>query len=141
MDRGLFWYKGKQIGAIEFQAFCKELQNSLANSPSVAVKTHDPILINAALISCRSLKKPLFLLHEYLSPSDIEYLLDLMKPGVLLGGESDSPTLEQSSKAEKREPMLCIPTSGTTGRPKLAFHEWEKVEKPSQRVGERLKGR
>jgi acyl-coenzyme A synthetase/AMP-(fatty) acid ligase len=109
----------------------------------VAIATDDPLLLAGTILLAREARGGLVLVRGG-APFE-KVLLPCAACGVtvLVGGTLARPRIEPLPGAGNRPPgggFLGIFTSGTSGEPKLALHDWDRIEAPASRVPRRLRG-
>lgn len=126
-----------------FFADLTRVQETCSDSNRIAVRSHSMRNIGLVLIAARNLGKVLFACPRAMGDAEVASLvrdheIDLIftdGPGASL---TTDRIVTQDSAPILPGGRLILFSSGTTGRPKLAEHRWEAVQRASSFVGERL---
>lgn len=122
-----------------WQELIKRVGNTWSGQ-AIAVQSEDPLLVAGLLAKAFTERRELILVHSDL-PAEIISEIPTLKDFSSLEGTLTSPRLTVGSQNYQGQPRLGVLTSGTTGVPKLVWHDWDKVSAAAKQVPTRLHGK
>ena len=136
----LFFHRGHPIKQIAFQALVRQLASQLSIDAKFGAHTVDPILLNAALNLASENRLSMVLIPESCAAADAQALAEENNCRFILVGTRDSFHVKLTSIGglKVEDPFLGVFTSGTSGVPKLVYHDWDRIQLASKKVPERL---
>jgi o-succinylbenzoate---CoA ligase len=112
----------------EYQVVAEEVYSQLSGDipKKVIICEREPWRFLASFVGVCAAKSHVFLCNPDWGEKEWEYVLDLVQPNLVLGNINYSvKSVSQSSTFHDSEPLIMIPTGGSSGNIKFAVHTWE----------------
>lgn len=123
-DAPLFLQGAERATRADIRRLSTELESSLRQGgvTRLLVQSDQPVRILSAIDAATRMSADLWIAHTDLAPSTIDDIVREHGIGAILASDSERATDIPPSPASSR---ICLMTSGTTGRPKLASYAQE----------------
>ena len=120
-----------------------ELERELARHRRIGLQVESLALLYGVLESCAARPAELVLFHASFTPEQVMALAARHDVSLVVREDEGEPveTIVRGAAPDSRaEGWLGVFTSGTSGEPKLAIHDWSAIGRPAAHVPERLRG-
>lgn len=137
-----YWHRGVGQTFAEATRLAAQWSEELGGQARIAVRTADPLLLNAVIRVAARAETFLVACPQHLPDAELDVLAgELSLESVITGTAADHVHRRYPSRGARDERGIAVFTSGTTGRPKVAIHDWTRIQKPAQAVPRQLHGR
>jgi acyl-coenzyme A synthetase/AMP-(fatty) acid ligase len=119
------------------------LTSTLGPHHRVGAQVESLALLHGLLESAATRSTQLVLLHSHFTPERVLELAARHELTALVQEEAGAPRIDPLMAREPNGDeagWLGIFTSGTSGEPKLAIHDWQAIGRPADHVPDRLRG-
>jgi acyl-coenzyme A synthetase/AMP-(fatty) acid ligase len=141
----LFLIGERPISRSQFDSLIERFTPVFSRHRRILIHSDDPLEQNLALVLSRNLKRELFLCHSYFDSERVQTVSDSYQVDLLLREgwlDNAGGTIGEFDPAsETSGGSLYVFTSGTTGEPKIARHEWSTIQHSAAYVDELLSHR
>jgi len=141
----LFIIGERLVTRAEFNSLIIKFRSLFSKHKRIMIHSDNPLEQNLALILCRDLKRQLFLCHSFFDKTQVQALSDSYDIDLVLSDgwldESDGTIQESDITVTDEDSGIFVFTSGTTGKAKIAQHEWSSIEYSSGYINEYLSRR
>lgn len=108
---------------------------------SMGICSDDSALLAATILTCRESNKRLVIFRANFPADFVQEQAAALKLEALVSGSWLNTHVQRLAPSPTIEPCLGVYTSGTSGPPKLALHNWHIIGQSAQRVPQRLHGK